>query len=299
MLRVGNPQSILWFPYLFSYLLLSYLFYDLWVTFLVEKCLPVIWSVFIGSFIYELFYELQTLRKGATDQEKGEFVKEAYLMSNFKHDHILRLLGVCLDTNPNFILLELMEGGDLLSFLRNNRPSPVGHCYTTIPSTVLRLSFSFPYFFVLLPKNEQQNNCQLSLLELVSMCVDVAKGCFYLEDLHFVHRDLAARNCLVSSADPALRVVKIGDFGLARDIYRNDYYRKEGEGLLPVRWMAPESLVDGVFTSQTDVWSFGVLLWEILTLGQQPYPARTNIQVLHFVRTGGRLDRPLNCPDSL
>ena len=146
---------------------------------------------------------------------------------------------------------------------------------------------------------KQSNHCRLSLLDLVSMCVDVAKGCCYLEELHFVHRDLAARNCLVSSADPTLRVVKIGDFGLARDIYRNDYYRKEGEGLLPVRWMAPESLVDGVFTSQTDVWSFGVLLWEILTLGQQPYPARTNLQVLHFVRNGGRLDRPPDCPDSL
>ena len=69
------------------------------------------------------------------------------------------------------------------------------------------------------------------------MCVDVAKGCCYLEELHFVHRDLAARNCLVSSLDPQLRVVKIGDFGLARDIYRNDYYRKEGEGLLPVRYI--------------------------------------------------------------
>lgn len=153
----------------------------------------------------------QTLRKGATDQEKGEFLKEAILMSQFKHKHILRLLGVCLDADPSFILLELMEGGDLLSFLRNNRPS-------------LRE-----------PPANSATCCQLGLLDLVSMCVDVAKGCCYLEELHFVHRDLAARNCLVSSRDPRFRVVKIGDFGLARDIYRNDYYRKEGEGLLPVR----------------------------------------------------------------
>jgi proto-oncogene tyrosine-protein kinase ROS len=132
-------------------------------------------------------------------------------MSHFKHKHILRLLGVCLDADPNFILLELMEGGDLLSFLRNNRPSPRNR-----PSL-------------------DMNRTQLGLLDLVSMCVDVAKGCCYMEELHFVHRDLAARNCLVSSLDPHHRVVKIGDFGLARDIYRNDYYRKEGEGLLPVR----------------------------------------------------------------
>lgn len=91
----------------------------------------------------------------------------------------------------------------------------------------------------------------------------------------------------------------IGDFGLARDIYKNDYYRKEGEGLLPVRWMSPESLVDGVFTSQSDIWAFGILCWEIMTMGQQPYPARTNIEVLHYVRGGGRLDRPIDCPEEL
>ena len=78
---------------------------------------------------------------------------------------------------------------------------------------------------------------------------------YYLTD-----RDLAARNCLVSGRDPTVRKVKIGDFGLARDIYKNDYYRKEGEGLLPVRWMSPESLIDGVFTTQSDVWLVTSLL---------------------------------------
>ncbi|XP_045468365.1 proto-oncogene tyrosine-protein kinase ROS isoform X2 [Harmonia axyridis] len=211
---------------------------------------------------------IKTLRKGASDQEKTEFLQEAQLMSHFKHEHILELLGVCLDNDPHFIIMELMQGGDLLTYLRSSR-------------------------------NPVANTPMLTLIELLKMCVDVARGCKYLEEMHFVHRDLACRNCLVSSTDPEVRIVKIGDFGLARDIYKNDYYRKEGEGLLPVRWMAPESLMDGVFTSQSDVWAFGVLLWEIMTLGQQPYPARNNLEVLHYVKSGGRLGKPIDCPIEL
>ncbi|XP_012264218.2 proto-oncogene tyrosine-protein kinase ROS isoform X2 [Athalia rosae] len=212
---------------------------------------------------------IKTLRKGASAQEKTEFLQEARLMSHFKHKHVLRLLGVCLDTDPPLLVLELMKAGDLLTYLRASRP------LQPIDPGALRLQ------------------------DLLAMCEDVARGCRYLEELHFVHRDLACRNCLVSARDRENRVVKIGDFGLARDIYKNDYYRKEGEGLLPVRWMAPESLVDGVFTSQSDVWAFGVLMWEITSLGQQPYPARTNLEVLYHVRAGGRLPKPLNCPTAL
>lgn len=84
------------------------------------------------------------------------------------------------------------------------------------------------------PKNSfhcmQGMTSVLTLLDMLTMCVDIASGCRYLEEMHFVHRDLACRNCLVSSVDPENRVVKIGDFGLARDIYKNDYYRKDGEG---------------------------------------------------------------------
>ncbi|XP_050510998.1 proto-oncogene tyrosine-protein kinase ROS isoform X1 [Diabrotica virgifera virgifera] len=222
----------------------------------------------INNSVTETRVAVKTLKKGASDQEKCEFLQEAQLMSHFKHEHILELLGVCLDNDPHFIIMELMEGGDLLTYLRDSRN----------PST------STPF---------------LTLIELLKMCVDVSKGCRYLEEMHFVHRDLACRNCLVSSYESDFRIVKIGDFGLARDIYKNDYYRKEGEALLPVRWMAPESLTDGVFTSQSDVWAFGVLLWEIMTLGQQPYPARANLEVLHYVRRGGRLGKPTHCPDEL
>ncbi|KAI4539430.1 hypothetical protein MG293_010822, partial [Ovis ammon polii] len=190
--------------------------------------------------------------------------------SKFNHPNILKQLGVCLLNEPQYIILELMEGGDLLTYLRKARMTP----------------FHGPL---------------LTLVDLVDLCVEISKGCVYLEQMHFIHRDLAARNCLVSMKDytSPSRTVKIGDFGLARDIYKNDYYRKRGEGLLPVRWMAPESLMDGIFTTQSDVWSFGILIWEILTLGHQPYPAHSNLDVLNYVQTGGRLEPPRNCPDDL
>ncbi|XP_037376870.1 proto-oncogene tyrosine-protein kinase ROS [Talpa occidentalis] len=213
---------------------------------------------------------VKTLKKGSTDQEKIEFLKEAHLMSKFNHPNILKQLGVCLLNEPQYIILELMEGGDLLTYLRKARMT----------------TFHGPL---------------LTLVDLVDLCVDISKGCVYLEQMHFIHRDLAARNCLVSVKDytSPSRVVKIGDFGLARDIYKNDYYRKRGEGLLPVRWMPPESLMDGLFTTQSDVWSFGIVIWEILTLGHQPYPAHSNLDVLNYVQAGGRLEPPRNCPDDL
>ncbi|XP_039960123.1 protein sevenless [Bactrocera tryoni] len=210
---------------------------------------------------------IKSLRKGAS--EFAELLQEAQLMSNFKHDNIVQLIGVCFDTESISIIMEHMEGGDLLTYVRNSRP------------------------------NSKRPIASLKLLDLISMCIDVCKGCCYLEDMHFVHRDLACRNCLVSSNDPSKRMVKIGDFGLARDIYKSDYYRKEGEGLLPVRWMSPESLVDGIFTTHSDVWAFAVLCWEIFTLGQQPYAARNNYEVLNYVKDGGRLEKPETCPAEL
>ena len=102
--------------------------------------------------------------------------------------------------------------------------------------------------------------------DLLLLAVDVAKGCQYLEEKRFIHRDIAARNCLLTSTLPSERKVKIADFGMARDIYRADYYRKGGKAMLPVKWMPPEAFLDGLFTSKTDVWSFGVLLWEVSVL---------------------------------
>lgn len=110
---------------------------------------------------------------------------------------------------------------------------------------------------------------------ILQMSIEIADGMAYLASRKFVHRDLAARNIMVSED----MTVKIGDFGMTRDIYETDYYRKGTKGLLPVRWMPPESLKDGVFTSMSDVWSYGVVLWEMVTLASQPYQGLSNDQV--------------------
>ncbi|XP_070166803.1 protein sevenless-like isoform X2 [Polyergus mexicanus] len=210
---------------------------------------------------------IKTLRKNASTREKIKLLQEAKLMSQLRHKHILKLLGVCFDTDPPLLVLELMEAGDLLNYLRDS------HFIQLTDSHALRLQ------------------------DLLAICEDVARGCCYLEEMHFVHRDLACRNCFVSAKNREDRVIKIGDFGLARDIYEDDYYQEERS--LPVRWMSPESLVDGIFNSQSDVWAFGVLIWEVMSLGQQPYFVRTNIEVVDYLREGGRLLKPFNCPSTL
>ena len=99
----------------------------------------------------------------------------------------------------------------------------------------------------------QDRASPLVMKDLLLCAMDVAKGCEYLEGNHFIHRDIAARNCLLTTKSSG-RVVKIADFGMARDIYRADYYRKGGKAMLPVKWMPPEAFLDGIFTSKTDVW---------------------------------------------
>ncbi|XP_063741563.1 insulin receptor a [Eleginops maclovinus] len=210
---------------------------------------------------------VKTVNESASLRERIEFLNEASVMKAFSCHHVVRLLGVVSKGQPTLVVMELMTHGDLKSFLRSLRPDAENNPGRPPPT----------------------------LKEMIQMAAEIADGMAYLNAKKFVHRDLAARNCMVATD----LTVKIGDFGMTRDIYETDYYRKGGKGLLPVRWMAPESLKDGVFTANSDCWSFGVVLWEISTLAEQPYQGLSNEQVLKFVMDGGYLDRPDNCADRI
>lgn len=113
----------------------------------------------------------------------------------------------------------------------------------------------------------------------------------HLSKLRVLHRDLAARNVLVCDN----KLVKVSDFGLSRDVYQNNVYWKQGGGKLPIRWMALESITHQKYTTQSDVWSFGVLLWEIVTLGEYPYSEVNNADLLSFLKNGYRMKKPPHC----
>lgn len=189
---------------------------------------------------------IKTVNESATDRERINFLKEASVMKAFDTTHVVRLLGVVSRGQPTLVIMELMANGDLKGYLRSHRPDTesIRTGQTPIQPPTLKRS--------------------------LQMAIEIADGMAYLSAKKFVHRDLAARNCMV--ADDL--TVKIGDFGMTRDIYETDYYRKGSKGLLPVRWMAPESLKDGVFSSHSDVFSYGVVLWEMATLAAQPYQVK-------------------------
>ncbi|XP_050297012.1 tyrosine-protein kinase receptor isoform X2 [Anthonomus grandis grandis] len=212
----------------------------------------------------EMPVAVKTLGEMTVKQNEDDFLTEALIMSKFNHPNIVHFIGVCFDIAPKFIVLELLTGGDLKNFLRESRPKP-GR-----PSPI-------------------------TMKDLVFIAIDIARGCRYLEEKRFIHRDIAARNCLLTTKGPG-RVAKIADFGMSRDIYRADYYRKDGKAMLPVKWMPPEAFLEGIFSSKTDVWSFGILLWEIQKMGFMPYTGCTNKEVMDLVMQGGRLEKPENCP---
>ncbi|KAK0679210.1 DDR2 protein, partial [Pygoscelis papua] len=210
---------------------------------------------------------VKMLRADANKNARNDFLKEIKIMSRLKDPNIIRLLAVCIVDDPLCMITEYMENGDLNQFLSRQQAGspPAGHAPTS--SLVPPGSYS----------------------DLRFMAIQIASGMKYLSSLNFVHRDLATRNCLVGKQ----YTIKIADFGMSRNLYSGDYYRIQGRAVLPIRWMSWESILLGKFTTASDVWAFGVTLWETFTLcREQPYSQLSDEQVIEntgeFFRDQGR-----------
>uniref|UniRef100_A0A4W6C3I9 Tyrosine-protein kinase n=1 Tax=Lates calcarifer TaxID=8187 RepID=A0A4W6C3I9_LATCA len=198
---------------------------------------------------------VKSCKENLAPEHKSKFLMEARILKQYDHPNIVKLIGVCTQKQPIYIIMELVQGGDFLSFLRHE-----GHS--------------------LRPKM------------LVKMTENVAAGMEYLESKKCIHRDLAARNCLVAENN----VVKISDFGMSRQQDDGVYSAEGGLRQIPVKWTAPEALNYGRYTTESDVWSFGVLLWETFSMGMTPYTSMTNQQTRDEVERGYRMLAPHGCP---
>ncbi|XP_065181041.1 uncharacterized protein LOC135811730 [Sycon ciliatum] len=213
---------------------------------------------------------VKMLKDDSPKRDAEDFLKEAENLSTFYHPNIVQLLGVVVHGMPKMVVLEYVDGGDLLTHMQTYR----------------------------------QSSHLLSEMDYVDMALDVAKALHYLGTKKLVHRDVAARNCLVKTLSSTLpgvktRITKLADFGLARNVRgtHDCYTLIRGDALLPVRWMAPESIAKGVFTNASDAWSFGVLMWEIYTLGNTPYSeCGPSHCVAAHISSGAVLDQPARCP---
>ncbi|XP_061416358.1 macrophage colony-stimulating factor 1 receptor 1-like isoform X1 [Lethenteron reissneri] len=262
---------------------------------------------------------VKMLKATAHSSETEALVCELKIMSHLGyHLNVVNLIGACTIGGPVFIVTEYCPHGDLLNFLRRKRASfsiyngedtDKEEPYKNIKSITNGSTKESEYLSARdLPKalaqdsliggdggdgNDIEEDHSLELRDLKSFAHQVALGMAFLASRHCVHRDLAARNVLVSTA----HVVKICDFGLARDITCDDNYITRGNTRLPVKWMAPESIFHSFYTSQSDVWSYGVLLWEIFSLGENPYPdIAVDGKFYRMIRDGYRMDAPEFAP---
>ncbi|KAE8628899.1 hypothetical protein XENTR_v10000279 [Xenopus tropicalis] len=217
---------------------------------------------------------VKMLKDDATDKDLSDLVSEMEMMKMIgKHKNIINLLGACTQDGPLYVLVEYASKGNLREYLKARRPPGMDYSFDTCKIPAEQLTFK----------------------DLVSCAYQVARGMEYLASQKCIHRDLAARNVLVTDDN----VMKIADFGLARDIHNIDYYKKTTNGRLPVKWMAPEALFDRIYTHQSDVWSYGVLLWETFTLGGSPYPGIPVEELFKLLKEGHRMDKPANCTHEL
>ncbi|XP_011312688.1 tyrosine kinase receptor Cad96Ca [Fopius arisanus] len=209
---------------------------------------------------------VKTLKENATEREHLDLTQELKVMKSLEpHPNVVRLIGCCTERAPIFVILEYVSGGKLQSFLRASR------------------------------EERNHGGPGLTSRDLTGFVYQIAKGMEYLASKGIIHRDLAARNVLIDEN----RACKVADFGFARDLAANQIYERKSEGRLPIRWMAPESLYDNIFSVKSDIWGFGVLIWEIVTLGSTPYPGMAAAEVMRKIKEGYRLDRPEHCKREL
>uniref|UniRef100_A0A2K5EBV9 Epithelial discoidin domain-containing receptor 1 n=1 Tax=Aotus nancymaae TaxID=37293 RepID=A0A2K5EBV9_AOTNA len=231
-----------------------------------------------------LLVAVKILRPDATKNARNDFLKEVKIMSRLKDPNIIRLLGVCVQDDPLCMITDYMENGDLNQFLSAHQLED-------------KAAEGAP------GDGQAAQGPTISYPMLLHVAAQIASGMRYLATLNFVHRDLATRNCLVGENF----TIKIADFGMSRNLYAGDYYRVQGRAVLPIRWMAWECILMGKFTTASDVWAFGVTLWEVLMLCRaQPFGQLTDEQVIEnageFFRDQGRqvyLSRPPACPQGL
>ncbi|XP_065209731.1 plexin-A2-like [Planococcus citri] len=213
---------------------------------------------------------VKMLKSNYKDADLINLVMEMELMKLIgRHDNVLSLLGCCTIDGPLYIITEYSPHGNLLDFLRNHY----------LPSKPKEISID-----------------DLSEKVLVTFALQIATGMEYLASINCIHRDLAARNILVFDD----YILKIADFGLARDTGHAEYYKQKSNGRFPVKWMAPEALTHRRYTTQSDVWSFGVLLWEIMTFGAVPYSSYNDLEkLLKDIEAGYRMMKPKNCSTTI
>lgn len=208
----------------------------------------------------EMSVAIKTLKPGATDKNRLDFLTEASIMGQFDDPNVIFLEGVMTKSHPIMIVTEYMANGSLDTFLR-------------------------------------KNDGQLTVIQLVGMMRGISSGMRYLSEMGYVHRDLAARNILVNET----LVCKVADFGLSREVdidTTDGAYTTKG-GKIPVRWTAPEAIAFRKFTSASDVWSYGVVMWEVISYGERPYWNWSNQDVIKAVEKGYRLPPPMECPEAI
>ncbi|XP_074597886.1 tyrosine kinase receptor Cad96Ca-like [Brevipalpus obovatus] len=232
-----------------------------------------VWKARVTHLRETYYVAVKTNKDDCSEHAWDDLLQELNIMLKLgKHSNVVRLLACCTEKVPYYLIMEYVECGKLLNYLRRYRK-----------------------------ENSYYNDeyCRVAIADLILFSYHAAKGMEFISSYGIIHRDLAARNILVSRD----RVCKVADFGLARSVNDSDKdsYEQKTRGAMPIRWMAPESLSSNFFTSKSDVWSFGILLWEILTLGSTPYPGLSATEVVNKVCNGYVMDRPLVrwCNDEL